>query len=59
MEGHKGYLRNEMDLVDVFIDKALQPYLRKNPNVYSQLEQMAILSIDRNYRNIHKSRLWF
>lgn len=57
MNDHKLHIKNEVDLVNYFIEKSMQPYLLKNPNIYMHFEKMSILSIERNYGNIHKSEI--
>lgn len=46
------YLRNEIELIDIFVNNSLQPYLKKNPNIEMQMEQIAIMAINRNYSSI-------
>lgn len=57
MKDSNNYLKNEMDLVSLFINKSIQPYIIKNPNIYETFDQLAILSIDRNLGYIHRSEI--
>lgn len=50
-------LKNEMDLVSIFVNKSLQPYIKKHPAVYNDFAQIALLSIERNLGYVHKTEL--
>ncbi|GEM_PF-549100 len=51
------YLKNEMDLTSLFVEKSISPYIQKNHEIYDIFDQLAVLSIDRNLGYIHKSEI--
>lgn len=51
------HLKNEMDLVSIFMNKSLQPYVTKNPDIYHIFAKLAVLCIDRNLGYIHHTEL--
>ena len=51
------YLKNEMDLTSLFIEKSISPYIQKNHEIYDIFDRLAVLSIDRNLGYIHKSEI--
>lgn len=57
MKDHHFYMKNEVDMINYFIEKSMQPYLLKNPQINLDFEKMSALSIERNYGIIHKSEI--
>ena len=53
----QGYVKNEIELVNIFIEQALKPYLEKYPKMLYHMEKLAAVAINRNYQGIHKSEI--
>lgn len=54
---YQGYVKNEIELVNIFIEQALEPYLEKYPEMLYHMEKLAVMAINRNYQGIHKSEI--
>lgn len=51
------YISNPMDLVNVFVQQSLKKVLRLKPEVKTQLEKLAVLTINRNLGNINQTEI--
>ena len=52
------FLSSAMDLVNIFVEKSLDKVLKRNPEIKTQLEELAVLSINSNLGYINKSELY-
>lgn len=52
-------IKNDIDIVALFIDKMLQKHNLAKTNAYENLLQLAILSINKNLSSIHRSEMDF
>ncbi len=51
------YIKSELELMSIFIEKSITPYEDKYPNLRDALARLAILSLERNLGYIHKSEI--
>lgn len=50
-------ISNAMDLVNLFIDKSLSKVLKRNANIKKELEEMAVLAINKELGSINQTEL--
>lgn len=51
------YIRSELELMSIFIEKSIRSYEGKYPNLSNDLARLAVLSLERNLGYIHKSEI--
>jgi len=51
------YIKSELELMSIFIQKSISPYEDKYPNLRDVLARLAVLSLERNLGYIHKSEI--
>ena len=51
------YIKSELELMSIFIEKSITPYEDKYPNLRDAFAQLAVLSLERNLGYIHKSEI--
>ena len=51
------YIKSELELMSIFIEKSITPYEDRYPNLRDALARLAILSLERNLGYIHKSEI--
>lgn len=51
------YIKSELELMSIFIEKSINPYEEKYPNLCDTLARLAVLSLERNLGYIHESEI--